>query len=99
MCLNDLEYFTNVITTGWSTAKQEKKVLSDPHCAKESMDNEQQAGTETQGREKPEAGERETIQQKGQKCRQEEVVKLRGSRRNKTRQRMGDKREVPNKLY
>lgn len=60
MRLNDLEYFTNVITSGWSIAKQEKKVLSDSHCAKESMDIEQQTGTETQDREKSEARERET---------------------------------------
>lgn len=49
-----------MITTGWSTAKWEKKVLSDSHCAIESTDNEQQAGTKMQDREKSKAGERET---------------------------------------
>lgn len=37
-----------------------KKVLSDSHCAIESTDNEQQAGTKMQDREKSKAGERET---------------------------------------
>ena len=40
--------------------QNKKKVLSDSHCARESMDNEQQARTEIQDREKSKAGERET---------------------------------------
>lgn len=35
-----------------------KKVLSGSHCAKESMENAQQAGTEIQDREKSKAGQR-----------------------------------------
>lgn len=43
-----------------------KKVLLDSHCAEESVDNKQQAGTETQDRVKSKAGERETeLKRKG----------------------------------
>lgn len=58
----------------------------DSHCANESVGKEYQAGTEIQDREKCEAREKETeLKRRGYKRGQEEVVKWRGPRRNKTR--------------
>lgn len=94
MQLNDLECFTNVITTAWSTAKRGKNKLY--HCAKESVDNEQPTGTGIQEREKSEAGERET-----ELNRNKDKKRWRnGEGQGEIKQDKGwEKREVPGRLY
>jgi len=64
--LNDIEYFTNVITTGYSTAKWGKRFYQ-TLTVQESADKEQQVATAIQDRGKSEAGEGNRVKQKGQK--------------------------------
>ena len=66
MRLNDIEYFTNVITTGYSTAKWGKRFYQ-TLTVQESADKEQQVATAIQDRGKSEAGEGNRVKQKGQK--------------------------------